>query len=498
MVAIPQQGHLEELPLPRLLLELHTARFDGALVLSRDRIGKRVLFQQGSPVFAESNLASESLGVQLMDTGRLSRPDYDRVVAHIEARGCQEGKALLELGLLKPRELFDALKDQVRIRTVECFGWPQGEFQLDADAAPPEDAAPFRSDVFALVQAGIETHWSSDRILGDLMPRLEAYPQPTPRFADVATRLARDAAVEALLEALDGSRSFWKAVQLAATPRALAAAWVLDAADALAYAASPEADDAEAEVEAPERDIEIVVEERAERPAARRSAGARARGAAARQPDARAEALQREILERHESLRDIDGYTLLGVARDASTADIKRSYLKAAKTYHPDALARMGLDAETREKANKVFAEISKAHAVLSDVKRRREYDAALEVDVTDLDAERLARAEMSFRKGEILMRQGNYRGALDYLRPAVELWPDECAYRSALGWALYKKTPPEPEEARVHLEEAARLDPDHGETLLRLSRVLRDLGEEGAARDASERAHRIDPSLDV
>lgn len=498
MVAIPQQGRLEELPFPRLLLELQAARFDGALVLSRDRIGKRVLFQQGSPVFAESNLASESLGVQLMDAGRLSRQDYNRVVAHTQARGCKEGKALLDLGLLKPRELFDALKDQVRIRIVECFGWPQGEFQLDADSAPPEDAAPFRSDVFALVQAGLETHWASDRILSDLMPRMEAYPQPSPRFAAVATRLARDPAVEALLEALDGSRSFWKAVQLAATPRALATAWVLDAADALAYSAGPDAAEDEAEAEAPERDVEIVVEERTAQPAARRPARARGRSAAARRRNPRAEALRQEILERHASLRGIDGYELLGVARDADTAHVKRAYLKAAKTYHPDALARLGLDAETREKANKVFAEISKAHAVLSDVKRRREYDAALAVDATDLDAERLARAEMNFRKGEILMRQGNHRGALDYLRPAVELWPDECAYQSALGWALYKKTPSEPAEARARLEEAARLDPNDGETLLRLSRVLRDLGDEDAARDAFERAHRIDPSLDL
>jgi len=487
MVAIPEQGRLDELPLPRLLLDLHAARFDGALTLSRDRIGKRFLLQRGSPVFAESNLASESLGVQLMDTGRLSRSDYNRVVSHIESRGCKEGKALLDLGLLKPKELFDALKDQVRIRLVECFGWPQGEYQLDADSSPPEDAAPFRTDLYAVLQAGIETHWASDRILGDLMPNMESYPQRTAGFGPVAERLEVDAAVEALLESLDGSRSFWKSVQLANTPRALAAAWILDAAGALRFAAGPE-EEAVAEP-AGERDVEIVVEES---PADRASAKKREpRATASQKPDPRAQALREEIVQRYEGLRGLDGYALLGVERKADPAAIKRAYLKAAKTYHPDALSRMGLDPEAREMANAVFAEISKAHALLSDFRRRREYDAALEVDATDLDAERLARAEMNFRKGEILIKQGNYRGALDYLRPAVELWPNECAYQSALGWALFKKAPSEPEAAREYLEEAARIAPDDTENLLRLGEVLRDLGEEEAARDAIDRAHR-------
>ena len=87
----------------------------------------------------------------------------------------------------------------------------------------------------------------------------------------------------------------------------------------------------------------------------------------------------------------------------------------------------------------------------------------------------------MNFRKGEILLRQGNYRGSLDFLKPAVELWPEDCAYQSALGWALFMKQPSEPETARVHLEEALRIDPDDGEARLRLSKVLQALGEPDA-----------------
>ena len=89
-------------------------------------------------------------------------------------------------------------------------------------------------------------------------------------------------------------------------------------------------------------------------------------------------------------------------------------------------------------------------------------------------------------------MRQGNFRGAFDFLKPAVELWPDECAYQSALGWTYYKKTPSEPEAARTHLERALAIDAEDGVTLFRLGVVLRALGQAEQAQAAHARASRL------
>ena len=136
MVAIPEKGSLRETPLPRLLLDLYRARFDGSVHLSRNRLGKTFLFQSGIPIFAESNLASETLGVQLMDSGRITRDDHARVSAHVVETKCKEGKALLDLEILDPKSLFLALKEQVRSRVVDCFGWPDTEF-TPSNFTPP-------------------------------------------------------------------------------------------------------------------------------------------------------------------------------------------------------------------------------------------------------------------------------------------------------------------------------------------------------------------------
>ncbi|WP_430591949.1 DnaJ C-terminal domain-containing protein [Humidisolicoccus flavus] len=66
---------------------------------------------------------------------------------------------------------------------------------------------------------------------------------------------------------------------------------------------------------------------------------------------------------------DKDFYAVLGVQKDVSEAELKKTYRKLARQYHPDSNAG---DA----KAEARFKEISEAHSVLGDPKQRKEYDA--------------------------------------------------------------------------------------------------------------------------
>lgn len=63
-----------------------------------------------------------------------------------------------------------------------------------------------------------------------------------------------------------------------------------------------------------------------------------------------------------------DYYTTLGVARDASEADIKKAFRKLARVHHPDV-------AKDKKAAEEKFKEINEAYEVLGDPEKRKKYD---------------------------------------------------------------------------------------------------------------------------
>ncbi|HEU5395966.1 MAG TPA: J domain-containing protein [Verrucomicrobiae bacterium] len=63
-----------------------------------------------------------------------------------------------------------------------------------------------------------------------------------------------------------------------------------------------------------------------------------------------------------------DYYEILGVTRNASDADIKKSFRKLAREYHPDV-------AKDKKRAEEKFKEINEAYEVLGDPEKRKRYD---------------------------------------------------------------------------------------------------------------------------
>ena len=63
-----------------------------------------------------------------------------------------------------------------------------------------------------------------------------------------------------------------------------------------------------------------------------------------------------------------DYYEILGVDRNASTDELKKAYRKIALKYHPDK------NPDDKE-AEKIFKEAAEAYSILSDSKKKAQYD---------------------------------------------------------------------------------------------------------------------------
>ena len=68
-----------------------------------------------------------------------------------------------------------------------------------------------------------------------------------------------------------------------------------------------------------------------------------------------------------------DLYSVLGVNRNASDSEIKSAYRKLAVQFHPD--KQQGKSEAEKKQAEEKFKEINEAYSVLSDPKKKQEYD---------------------------------------------------------------------------------------------------------------------------
>lgn len=180
-----------------------------------------------------------------------------------------------------------------------------------------------------------------------------------------------------------------------------------------------------------------------------------------------------------------DYYTLLGVARTATAAEIRAAYAKIAREKHPDRFT----DPQERAEAHALFQEATTAFNALSNAGRREDYDAAL--DRPPLTPELLAMDAFERAVGEYDAK--HFHEAIDYLRTAVRHAPDDPRYHAVLGKTL-TLNPHWVREGIQEIERAIELAPRVAGYQSDLAEILLAQGLRLRARTAAEGALRYGP----
>src|ERR671914_347232 len=106
-------------------------------------------------------------------------------------------------------------------------------------------------------------------------------------------------------------------------------------------------------------------------------------------------------------MEKLDLYKALEVSKEASQDEIRRSYRRLARKYHPD--ANPG-DRQAEER----FKEIQHAYDVLSKPDKRRKYNRKRQVEFQRCP-ERCNHAGRGARRGGMRRVQGHRSGSRDY-----------------------------------------------------------------------------------
>ena len=187
-----------------------------------------------------------------------------------------------------------------------------------------------------------------------------------------------------------------------------------------------------------------------------------------------------------------DYYNTLGVSPLATDTEIKNAYRRLAKECHPDKSFSVGHPILT----NAQFDELNEAYHVLSDKKRRQDYDR-IRSDKTGTLAEtqdvKVLQAENSFRNGLKALKEENPRQAVSFLEWAVRYNPNKPVYRSKLGLAM-AMAGEDMEKARASCERAIEMEMFNAAHYVDLAEVYLLAGLTEKAREKYKEALKWDP----
>ena len=209
-------GRLDETSFPELLYRVGAMRSTGALVLADDRDRRRtttgehckkaVFFRIGVPVYVQSNLVEECLGHILARAGRITPEQLEESLLRMRHSDARQGTVLLEMGAIDPRELRDALQDQLRVKLFDLFSWNRGEFRFSTRMAPPAETVTLDMSLPETVLRGIVHRVAPTRLLNLMSPHLDQYVIPRLERLQVFGGVAMPEESRRVLSKLNGKR----------------------------------------------------------------------------------------------------------------------------------------------------------------------------------------------------------------------------------------------------------------------------------------------------
>lgn len=151
--------------MPELLQHLHLSRATGILTLVSGGARKALYLKDGRVVFAASNLPNDRLGELLLREGKITVEEYDASIRAI-SKGKRQGRVLVEMGALNPKDLWEGVQFQVKEIVYSVFQWDEGQFHFEESTLPEKERITVDLHVVPLILAGLRRVDAQGRLQG--------------------------------------------------------------------------------------------------------------------------------------------------------------------------------------------------------------------------------------------------------------------------------------------------------------------------------------------
>jgi len=468
-VVEPIAGRLDLACFPEVLHKLYLQKQTGLLHVQKKAAKKVVYIKNGYPIFARSNILGECLGRMLVKEDVITQVDCDQSIENSKTSGRLQGTVLIEMGLLTPQDLHEALKRQVVEKLLNIFSWSDGRFKFVPQSDFKKNVTNIELSPAALILEGVTRYWSKEQLEGYLQPRRKDFIKQIEnplylfqemglnrRGEEVFAECLGDMTLETILERHPLSK---REVQ-----QVIAA--LLIAGMVTTQTTASRLDD----------------EGRAKRKSERVIDGE----------------LRKQIIDDYNRIMQADYFSALDIDHKSDSSTVRRAYYTLAKQYHPDRFLGRGLSNDMEHKVNEIFGHITQAYTVLSDPVARSDYrDELVNGPRAKVDVNQVIEAETAFQQGRALLKVRQYKDAAKKLKVSVELSPEEPEYLTSYAWAVFKSAPENVGHQNQALEilfASRELDPALEATHLYLGYVYQALEKERQAEKSFEMAVQANP----
>ena len=470
MTEIPLKGHVQEISLPRVLVQLNRRRMTGTLMLTTPVFVKKAFFVKGDVIFASSTYEDDRLGEMLIKAGKITMEQYDKSVELLKQTGKRQGAILVELGYLSPKDLFWGVKYQVREIIYSLLQLEEAEYEFIEDDIPSHEVITLKMSMGNLIYEGVRRIDNWTRIKKE-MPRPESIValshDPAALFQDIEltqqdrSMLSMVNGKKTIKELIDGSL-------LVGSFEAMKILYVLWSIGVL--------EEKEKEPETDEMLQETVLH-----------------GDEILKPLSEDDEIFRTKVDHiFENLDNLDPHQLLEVDKHSDETTLTRNYYRLSKEYHPDRYFATS-DASVKDKLTAIFDAITNAYSILRETVREKSAEQPVPVQEETEEVSEFSDTDEYYREGIENLKQGQFENAISYLKKATQANPGNAKYWSYLSLAL-SKLPDQLREAEGSLFEAIKIEPNNADHYVNLGLIYLKGGMKKRAYGQFEKALRLDP----
>ena len=374
MIIMKNVFKLGDITFPLLMKDAIDSQFTGIIFVSSGQWKKGLIFKDGLLCAIQSNKPEELLGNILVSMGTITEEENNQALDQSRIERRKQGVILLEMGIVQPKEITQALKRQLETRFLDIFSWEDGTVQRVSKDQIDKIPDITKNEFTYLVRTGIMEYTPFSTVITSLSPYADAVPKK------LAENLPKDMGIA--IDNIDQYKVSETLLLGQDPPRALLA---LSCTDVVSF------------------------------------------------EESKHKALIDKLRQMLKIIKDQDPFECLGVDQSISDGGLKRAYIKVVKQNHPDTYSYAD-DPEVKRLANEVFTEIQNAYTMVLRIREGKPPEEKTGLDKS-LQAELIYSQATEAMRGKEYQKALDLFKICVKLKPDEEIFLETYVKTMFLSW---------------------------------------------------------------